>query len=145
MVKPEDYLKRPYHRVLIPCEGGGWFAYIQEFPGCMTEGETEAEALEKLREAAINWIDIMLEDEQKVPEPFPEVVKPYKWLGNKYDLHVYGEKSYKIVRDGKTVYAGDNLFITLEKYCEREFLGTDQYSSLLKDIIAHLFQIERRG
>ncbi|KKM61029.1 hypothetical protein LCGC14_1535950, partial [marine sediment metagenome] len=39
-----EILRKPYARVLIPDESGGYFAKILEFPGCYAEGETPNEA-----------------------------------------------------------------------------------------------------
>jgi len=40
-----------YHVVLEKQEGGGYTAYIPELPGCISEGETEEEALKNIKEA----------------------------------------------------------------------------------------------
>jgi len=65
-----DYLKRPYARVLTPDEEhGGYTAEILEFPGCVTEGDTAAEALDNLEAAAEAWIEAALNMGQGIPEP----------------------------------------------------------------------------
>ena len=50
-------------------DGGGWFATIPDLPGCMGDGETEAEAITDVRAAALEWADAMLETEREIPEP----------------------------------------------------------------------------
>jgi len=63
-------LKRPYSRVLIPDnESGGYTAKILEFPGCVSEGETPNEAIANLEEAAVGWIEAVIESGQTIPEP----------------------------------------------------------------------------
>jgi predicted RNase H-like HicB family nuclease len=62
-------LDRPYTRELIPEEDGTWFARIVEFPGCMTTGDTEDEALANLRDAMEAWVTSALEDGDPIPEP----------------------------------------------------------------------------
>jgi predicted RNase H-like HicB family nuclease len=37
--------------VLEPSEEGGYTAYVPVLPGCISEGDTEAEALANIREA----------------------------------------------------------------------------------------------
>jgi antitoxin HicB len=67
---PRDYLAKPYARVLTPDEEyGGYTAEILEFPGCVTEGDTAAEALENLEAAAEAWIEAALSMGQEIPEP----------------------------------------------------------------------------
>lgn len=51
-VKDLDYyLSLPYSILLIPSEGGGWFAEVPELKGCMTFGDTQAEILELIEDA----------------------------------------------------------------------------------------------
>jgi predicted RNase H-like HicB family nuclease len=65
----KDYLKLPYHRVLVPAEEGGFFAEILEFPGCFTEGDTPSEAYQHLEEVAAAWIEGTLRDGESIPPP----------------------------------------------------------------------------
>lgn len=67
--KPADYLKEPYTRVLVPEEEGGYSAEILEFPGCYSCGDTADEAMANLEEAAISWIEAILEQGREVPVP----------------------------------------------------------------------------
>ena len=65
--KPEEYLKEPYARILIPDEKGSFSAEILEFPGCFSQGDTANEALENLESAAIAWIESALNQGQAIP------------------------------------------------------------------------------
>ncbi len=65
---PKELLKRPYERVLIPEDEGGFSAYISEFEGCLAEGETPEEALTNLELTALGWI----EAEQDAGRPIPQ-------------------------------------------------------------------------
>lgn len=67
---PPEILKRPYERVLIPEEDGGFSAYIAEFEGCFAQGETADEALAALNNTAIAWIEAELEAGHSIPEPW---------------------------------------------------------------------------
>lgn len=67
---PQDYLKKPYARVVIPDETGGYYAEILEFPGCFAEGDSVEAAYKELEEAAESWIDVRLSQGQEVPVPF---------------------------------------------------------------------------
>jgi antitoxin HicB len=64
-----EILARPYTRELINNEDGTWFARVVEFPGCMTEGDTEQEALSNLEDAMVGWVELHLEDGDPIPEP----------------------------------------------------------------------------
>ena len=69
----EEYLKRPYARVLIPDEdAGGFTAFIKEFPGCIAEGDSADEALGRLDNTALGWIEAALYLGQTIPEPHTE-------------------------------------------------------------------------
>ncbi|HEY7506323.1 MAG TPA: type II toxin-antitoxin system HicB family antitoxin, partial [Nitrososphaera sp.] len=63
-------LKKPYARILIPEEEGGYSAEILEFPGCFAEGETADEAMQALDRAAEAWIQAALDQGQENPSPF---------------------------------------------------------------------------
>ena len=69
------YLNLPYTIKLIPEEAGGYFAEIEELPGCMSQGETQKEALENIEDAKRMWLESMLKKNQVVPEP--EITKEY--------------------------------------------------------------------
>jgi antitoxin HicB len=64
-----DYMKRPYARVLVPEEDGTYRGEILEFPGCISTGDTAAEALDSLEEIAESWIASALANGQSVPPP----------------------------------------------------------------------------
>ena len=69
-LKPADYLKQPYQRVLTPEDEGGFSAEIPEFPGCYAEGETTEEALKNLEEVALAWLEAELESGRDIPQPW---------------------------------------------------------------------------
>ena len=43
--------------VLEPQEEGGYTVYVPSLPGCISEGETEEEAIENIKEAMILWLE----------------------------------------------------------------------------------------
>lgn len=51
-------------------EGGGYYAYIPELPGCMAVGETLEEAFRNLEEIGNEWIQAELEAGREIPPPF---------------------------------------------------------------------------
>jgi antitoxin HicB len=64
-----DYLKRPYSRLLVPETDQTFRGEILEFPGCIATGDTPAEALSALEEAAASWLEAALERGQPIPDP----------------------------------------------------------------------------
>lgn len=48
--------KVTYEIILEPSEEGGFTAYAPSLKGCVSEGETEEEALENIRDAIALWL-----------------------------------------------------------------------------------------
>lgn len=70
--KVAEYLKRPYHRVLVPDSSGTYSAEIEEFAGCFAVGETAGEAVTNLEEVAESWLESEIDRNRPIPEPFEE-------------------------------------------------------------------------
>ena len=71
----KDYLNLPYHVVIrhITDESGAYyFANVHEFDGCMSHGDTYAEAFENIQEAMEGWIETKIENNVPVPSPIEE-------------------------------------------------------------------------
>ena len=67
--KPEDYLKEPYSRVLLPEEDGRFSAEILEFPGCFAQGNNPNDTFNNLEAAAKSWIQASLDQGLDIPSP----------------------------------------------------------------------------
>lgn len=69
----EEYLELPYRISLLHDEDeeghAGWVAEVDELPGCLSQGETPDEAVERVRDAMAGWISMALEEGQRIPEP----------------------------------------------------------------------------
>ena len=50
-------MERTYEVVLEPAEEGGFAVYVPGMSGCVSQGETEEEALENIRDAIECWLD----------------------------------------------------------------------------------------
>ena len=67
--RPDEILKAPYSRILIPEEDGTFSAEILEFPGCFAQGKTANEAFNNLEEAAKVWIEASCAQGLNIPPP----------------------------------------------------------------------------
>lgn len=63
------YLKLPYFRGYVPEDDGTFRAEVLEFSGCIATGDTAAEAIACVEEAAKEWIVAALSQGQKIPDP----------------------------------------------------------------------------
>lgn len=71
----EHYLNLDYEirvKQIRQEDGGGWLAEIPLLPGCMSDGETPAEAITNIEDAKRCWIETCLALGREVPEPAPE-------------------------------------------------------------------------
>ncbi len=76
----KEYMKLPYTIILrhITDESGEYyFATVQEFEGCMSDGATPEEAYRNIQEAMEGWIETKLEHGFPIPLP----VDPEKFSG----------------------------------------------------------------
>jgi antitoxin HicB len=63
-----EYVGKPYTRTLTP-DGDGFTAEILELPGCLTYGDTPADAYTMLDEALALYVATLLEEGVAVPDP----------------------------------------------------------------------------
>jgi predicted RNase H-like HicB family nuclease len=54
---------------LSEADGGGFLAIVPELPGCMSDGETPAEALANVEDAIATWIHAARKMGRTIPEP----------------------------------------------------------------------------
>lgn len=50
-------------------DGGGFLVTVPELPGCMSDGETPAEALANVEDAIATWIRAARKMGRAIPEP----------------------------------------------------------------------------
>lgn len=69
--KPEvlELLHQPWTIEVRPYSDGGFFARVVELRGCMTEADTQLEALQQLEEAQAEWLAAALEHGDPIPKP----------------------------------------------------------------------------
>ncbi len=75
------YEALPYSIVVRKDEDGDFVARIQELPGCIAHGETEASAIEHLRSMQRLWLEDALSSGDAIPEPEDDAALPSgKWV-----------------------------------------------------------------
>lgn len=62
-----------YTVALIPDDGGGYTLVVPALPGCVTEGDTLAEALQMAEDAIAGYLSVLVEDGDPLPVEGPEV------------------------------------------------------------------------
>ena len=62
-------------RPLSADEGGGYLVEYPDIPGCMSDGETIAEAIANGREALRDCLDVFRESGRKLPKPSIEAAQ----------------------------------------------------------------------
>jgi predicted RNase H-like HicB family nuclease len=63
------YMALPYTIQLTPDVDGYWFAEIPLLDGCMTNGESQTDALAMIEDAKQAWLTTALELGMAIPEP----------------------------------------------------------------------------
>ena len=108
-----------------------YVAEIPDLPGCSSYGEELEEALEKLEDAKISWIEVSLARNLEIPEPVTENEFSGKFL-LRIPAKLHKQLSVRAGRDSLSL----NQFIrsALEKYLEHDLftLRTDNVERLIK-------------
>ena len=105
-------MKYVYPVCVYPGDVSGYTVIVPDLPGCVTEGETIAEALEQAIDAASGWVLDELEDGKKPPAASaPEHTKADEFENGMVsvimlDMDAYAEKyGSKAVRKNCTIPA----------------------------------------
>jgi len=56
------------HVMLYTDEDGNWIAEVPSLPGCVSDGKTRDEALERVREAIEVYVEALEQDNLPVPD-----------------------------------------------------------------------------
>jgi antitoxin HicB len=77
--------KTKYPMVVRPLtaeEGGGYLVEFPDLPGCLSDGDTVAEAIANAEEAQTAWIAAMRDAGRPIPLPGPDKVTNFsgKWV-----------------------------------------------------------------
>ena len=61
--------------VLEPSEAGGFTVYVPSLPGCISEGDTQQEALDNIREAILLYLEPVDDDWPQVCESLVQEIE----------------------------------------------------------------------
>lgn len=100
------YLHLPYTIRLKNNSDGTYFAEIEELPGCMTEADTEKDALEMLTDAKSAWLEAAIGRKINIPEP---VVDEYS---GRFNIRVPKFLHRKLAHKAKQENVSLNTLIT---------------------------------
>lgn len=130
-------MKLVYPALFRPQEAGdGYTVVVPDLPGCVTEGNTLADAILSAEDAASGWVLDELEDGNKIPKASElSAISPAK---DEFvnllvlDMDTYAEKyGDKAVRKNLTVPAWLNTF------AEKRNIN---FSQVLKDALTEMYQ-----
>jgi predicted RNase H-like HicB family nuclease len=57
------------YTIVIEDAGSNYSAYVLDFDGCVSTGETVEEVIENMREAIEAHLELMVESGEEIPEP----------------------------------------------------------------------------
>lgn len=131
-------MKLTYPAIFYPCENkpNAYTVEVPDLPGCVTEGETLADAILMATDAASGWVLDELEEGNSVPEAsLPENIIPEdEGFVNLIvlDMDTYAEKyGNKAVRKNLTIPAWLNTFGELNHV---------NFSQVLQDSLTALYE-----
>ncbi len=117
-----------YPAVFFEAEEGGYSVEVPDLPGCISEGDTLAEAINMITDAASGWVLDELEDGKKVPDSssYNDICKRFKGETVSVivlDMASYAEKfGKKSVRKNVTIPSWLNTFAEDNKLSLSEVL-----------------------
>lgn len=130
-------MKLVYPAVFLPSEqGDGYTVTFPDLPGCITEGDTLAEAIFMAEDAASGWVLDELESGKPIPKASAAQDVPH--AANEFvslialDMDAYAEKyGTKAVRKNLTIPAWLNTF------AEKNHVN---FSQVLQEALTDLYQ-----
>jgi len=72
----EEHMKLPYHITMVRNESGdgdgAWVVWVEELPGCISQGDSAADATAMIDDAMRGWFQVAIDHGDPIPEPRPE-------------------------------------------------------------------------
>jgi predicted RNase H-like HicB family nuclease len=74
----EEYITLPYTVEITP-DDGSYFVKVKELEGCMSVGESKADALVMIEDAMREWLTVAIEEDIQIP--LPEALQADRYSG----------------------------------------------------------------
>lgn len=103
----EEYMELPYIVELTP-DDGSYFVKIKELDGCMTVGDSPADALEMIEDAKREWFAAAIEQDLEIP--LPESMREIKQSG-KFALRMPKSLHQKLAEEAEAEGVSLNQYI----------------------------------
>jgi len=133
-IKPiEYYLDLNYPITLYTAEEGGYVAELEDLPGCLTEGETAEEAIQRLDNARKAWIQTAYEDGIDIPLPRGEEEYSGKFMV-RIPRYLHRRLAEKAKRES----------VSLNQYVESILSAGVSTQNLTEEIIARLEKMAKQ-
>lgn len=137
MKKEEELLAYP--AVFHLAEEGGYSVEVPDLKGCVSEGNTLAEAIDMITESACGWVLDELEEGKKAPVPstYEDISNSYK--GEIVSLIVLDMVSYAEKYGNKSVRKNVSIPAWLNTYAEKNNLSL---SEILQNTLVKMFNAQ---
>ena len=133
-IKPiEYYLDLNYPVTLYYAEEGGYVAELEDLPGCLTEGETSEEAIQRLDNARNAWIQAAYEDGIDIPLPRSDEEYSGKFMV-RIPKYLHRRLAEKARREG----------VSLNQYIESILSAGVSTQNITEEIVARLDKISEQ-
>jgi predicted RNase H-like HicB family nuclease len=124
-------MKLSYPAIFYPCEEGGYAVEVPDLPGCVSQGETIAEAILMGIDAASGWILDELEDGKPAPPASSlESIKPEDGENGFVSLLALDMDGYAEKFGTKTVQKNISIPAWLNTFAESQHID---YSHLIQE------------
>lgn len=129
----EYYIELNYPITIYRAEEGGYVAEIEDLPGCITEGETLEEVIQRIEDARKAWIQIAYEDGIEIPIPRTDEEYSGKFMV-RLPRYLHRRLAEKAIREG----------VSLNQYMQSILSAGVSTRNIIGEIKAELDKISRQ-
>jgi len=135
-------MKLSYPAIFYPCEEGGYTVVVPDLPGCVTEGDTLAEAILMGIDAASGWVLDELEDGRPAPKASPiDAIKPDE-EGGFVNVLALDMDDYAAKYGESQVNGNFTIPAYLNTFAKEQHID---YSKVMQDSLNDMYQRQHAG